>query len=118
MDAANSAKKMNNQLYADQVSLSVVPVKVHRSAKFGTIHHCIPNRWRMHSVREPRYNLIGFRDESTVLLYKIRHNLKLINVTYSSAINTYQDIFACSIEAAGETLGYLPDAKNNNNIKN
>lgn len=107
--------------------LKVHDVKVLRSAECGTDHHLVRAKvlfpLTRHSkdqievegtkVCEPRFNLSGFRDESTVFLYKLRLNLKLSKVTYSSAIKTYENILTCLKEAASEALGYLSDAKNN-----
>lgn len=45
-------------------------------------------------------------------MYKVGLNLKLSDVPYSSAVNTYEDILACLREAAGEALEHLPEAKN------
>lgn len=59
-------------------------------------------------VCEQRFNLNGLRDESKIFLHRLKLILKLSNVLYSSATNTYEYIPGWLREAA---LGYLPNPK-------
>ena len=103
-------------------------VRVHRGAECGTDHYLLRARIffpiKIHPVTKPenyakevpetKYNIDSLKDNSTAFLYKIRLNLKLASVAYSSGADTYNEIIKCVKEAAYEALGELRKTGNNN----
>ena len=69
---------------------------------------------KLQEISTRRYNIQGFENESTQFLYRMRSNLKLNNVCYSSAINTYEKIIKTFDEAAMEAIGEVDSRKNRN----